>query len=43
MNWEVADARAANVVTYTKLAGELNFFASFAKLLLVLTLNLRIF
>jgi hypothetical protein len=37
---EVADARAANVVTRTELAGELNLFASFAKLLLVLTLNL---
>jgi hypothetical protein len=40
---EVTDARATNVATRTELAGELNFFASVAKLLLVLTLNLRVF
>jgi hypothetical protein len=40
---EVADARATNVATRTELAGELNFSASFMKLLLVLTLNLRVF
>jgi hypothetical protein len=39
---EVADARAANVVTHTELASELNFFVSFEKLLLVLTLNLHV-
>ena len=37
---EVSDAKVANVATRTKLAGELNFFICFAKLLLVLTLNL---
>jgi hypothetical protein len=42
VNGEVADARVANVVTHTELAGELNFFVSFTKLLHVLTLNLRI-
>jgi len=42
MDGEAADARAANAATYTELVGELNFFVSFAKLLLVLTLNLRI-
>ena len=39
---EVADARAANMVTHPELGGELNFFVSFVKLLLVLTLNLRV-
>jgi hypothetical protein len=29
MDEEAADARAANVVTRSELAGELNFFASF--------------
>jgi hypothetical protein len=43
MDWEVADARAANVVTRIELTGELNLFASFVKLLLVLTLNLCVF
>ena len=42
MDGEVADARATNAVTRTELVGELNLFVSFAKLLLVLTLNLRI-
>ena len=40
---EAVDARATNVVTRTEVAGELNFFASFVKLLLVLTLNLHVF
>ena len=40
---EAANARATNVVTRTELASELNFFASFVKLLLVLTLNLHVF
>jgi hypothetical protein len=40
---EAADARAANVATRTELVGELNFFASVAKLLLVLTLDLHVF
>jgi hypothetical protein len=40
---ESADAKATNVVTRTELAGELNFFISFAKLLLVLTLNLHVY
>ena len=40
---EVADAKGANVVTHTELAGELNFFICFVKLLLALTLNLRIY
>ena len=39
---EVADAWAANMATRTELASELNFFVFFAKLLLVLTLNVRI-
>jgi hypothetical protein len=43
MDGETIDARAANVVTHTELASELNFFASFVKLLLVLTLNLCVF
>ena len=34
---EAADSRAANVVIHTKLAGELNFFVSHAKVLFVLT------
>ena len=40
---EAVDARATDVVTHTELAGELNLFASFVKLLLVLTLNLCVF
>ena len=40
---EAANTRAINVATSTKLAAELNLFASFAKLLLVLTLILRVF
>jgi hypothetical protein len=40
---ESAGAKAANVATRTELAGELNFFISFAKLLLVLTLNLHVY
>ena len=39
---EAADARATNVATHTELTSELNFFVFFAKLLLVLTLNLRV-
>ena len=39
---EATDARATVMVTHTELIGELNFFASFAKLLLILTLNLRV-
>jgi hypothetical protein len=42
MDGEAADARAANVVTHSELAGDLNFFVSFEKLLLVLTLNLHV-
>ena len=39
---EAADARAAIMAAHAKLTSELNLFVSFAKLLLVLTLNLRI-
>jgi hypothetical protein len=39
---EVDDAKAANMMTHTELTGELNFFVFFVKLLLVLTLNLRV-
>jgi hypothetical protein len=39
---EAVDARAANVATRIELTRELNFFASFVKLLLVLTLNLHV-
>ena len=39
---EAADARDTNMATHTELAGELNFFVFFTKLLPVLTLNLHV-
>ena len=39
---EVADAKVTNMATRIELAGELNFFICFVKLLIVLTLNLHI-
>ena len=40
MDREAADARAAIVATHTELVGELNLFASFTELLVVLILTL---
>jgi len=42
MDGEADDARATDMVTYTKLVGELIFFVSIVELFHVLTLNLCI-